>query len=41
VTFQMGVSTLAHEKMLRAIKILGESVAPIVRKELAAAAAGV
>ncbi len=41
VTFQMGVSTLAHEKMLRAIKILGESAAPIVRKELAAAAAGV
>jgi probable LLM family oxidoreductase len=37
VTFQMGVSTLPHQKMLRAIEILGTRVAPIVRKELAAA----
>src|ERR1700676_3553311 len=37
ITFQMGVSTLLHEKMLRAIEILGTRVAPIVRKELAAA----
>jgi len=37
ITFQMGVSTLPHEKMLRAIEILGTRVAPIVRKELAAA----
>jgi probable LLM family oxidoreductase len=37
VTFQMGVSTLPHEKMLRSIEILGSRVAPIVRKELAAA----
>src|ERR1700723_3862874 len=37
VTFQMGVSTLPHQKMLRAIEILGAGVAPIVRKELAAA----
>jgi len=36
VTFQMGVSTLPHQKMLRAIEILGAGVAPIVRKELAA-----
>jgi probable LLM family oxidoreductase len=36
ITFQMGVSTLSHEKMLRAIEILGTRVAPIVRKELAA-----
>jgi hypothetical protein len=36
ITFQMGVSTLPHEKMLRAIEILGTRVAPIVRKELAA-----
>jgi probable LLM family oxidoreductase len=36
ITFQMGVSTLAHSKMLRAIEILGTRVAPIVRKELAA-----
>src|ERR1700677_3232649 len=37
LTFQMGVSTLPHDKMLRAIEILGTGVAPIVRKELAAA----
>ena len=36
VTFQMGVSTLPHPKMLRAIEILGTRVAPIVRRELAA-----
>jgi probable LLM family oxidoreductase len=36
ITFQMGVSTLPHEKMLRAIEILGKDVAPIVRKKLAA-----
>src|SRR6202161_3917364 len=38
ITFQMGVSTLPHKKMLRAIEILGTRVAPIVRKELAAVA---
>jgi hypothetical protein len=32
VTFQMGVSTLAHQKVLEAIEILGTQVAPIVRK---------
>src|SRR6202166_2531047 len=37
ITFQMGVSTLPHQKMLRAIEILGTRVAPVVRKELAAA----
>jgi probable LLM family oxidoreductase len=37
ITFQMGVSTLPHQKMLRSIEILGASVAPIVRKELVAA----
>ncbi len=36
VTFQMGVSTLPHQKMMRALEILGTVVAPIVRKELAA-----
>lgn len=41
VTFQMGVSTLPHPKMLRAIEILGTQVAPLIRKELAAATAGV
>jgi probable LLM family oxidoreductase len=34
ITFQMGVSTVAHEKMMRAIEILGKQVAPIVRKQL-------
>jgi probable LLM family oxidoreductase len=37
VTFQMGVSTLPHQKMRRAIEILGTQVAPRVRKQLAAA----
>jgi alkanesulfonate monooxygenase SsuD/methylene tetrahydromethanopterin reductase-like flavin-dependent oxidoreductase (luciferase family) len=36
VTFQMGVATLPHKKMLRSIEILGTEVAPVVRKELAA-----
>src|SRR6202051_5104872 len=36
ITFQMGVSTLPHEKMLRAIEILGTRVAPIIRKAQAA-----
>ena len=39
LTFQMGVSTLPHQKMLRSIEILGTRVAPIVRKELTASAA--
>lgn len=39
ITFQMGVSTLPHQKMLRAIEILGTLVAPIVRKELTARSA--
>jgi probable LLM family oxidoreductase len=34
ITFQMGVSTLAHPKMLRAIEILGARVAPMVRAGL-------
>src|ERR1700736_4985773 len=34
ITFQMGVSTLPHRKMLNAIEILGSAVAPIVRNEL-------
>ncbi len=38
VTFQMGVSTLPHAKMLRAIEILGSQVAPLIRAELAATA---
>jgi hypothetical protein len=39
ITFQMGVSTLPHQKMLRAIEILGARVVPILRKELAASSA--
>jgi probable LLM family oxidoreductase len=38
ITFQMGVATMAHQKMLRSIEILGTQVAPLVRKELAATA---
>lgn len=34
VTFQMGVSTLPHDRMLRAIEILGQDVAPAVRAAL-------
>jgi probable LLM family oxidoreductase len=39
ITFQMGVSTLPHQKMLRAIEILGTRVVPILRKELATSSA--
>jgi probable LLM family oxidoreductase len=39
LTFQMGVSTLPHEKMTRAIEILGGQVAPAVRKKLASSRA--
>ena len=39
ITFQMGVSTLPHQKMLRAIEILGTRVAPIVRRQLSASPA--
>jgi probable LLM family oxidoreductase len=34
MTFQMGVSTVPHLKMMRSIEILGERVAPVVRREL-------
>lgn len=34
ITFQMGVATISHDKMIRAIQILGHEVAPIVRKHL-------
>jgi probable LLM family oxidoreductase len=36
ITFQMGVSTLPHQKMLRSIEILGTRVVPILRRGLAA-----
>jgi probable LLM family oxidoreductase len=35
ITFQMGVSTLPHQKMLRAIEILGTRVAPLLCERLA------
>src|ERR1700693_6005713 len=38
ITFQMGVSPLPHQKMLRSIELLGTRVATMVRKELAAVA---
>jgi hypothetical protein len=36
ITFQMGVSALPHQKMLRSIELLGTRGAPIVRRELRA-----
>jgi probable LLM family oxidoreductase len=39
ITFQMGVSTVAHEKMMHAIEILGKQVAPLVRKQLSSVVA--
>jgi probable LLM family oxidoreductase len=39
ITFQMGVSTLPHLKMLRAIELLGTGVTPAVNKRLTAAVA--
>ena len=41
ITFQMGVSTLPHQKMMRAIEILGTKVVPMVRKKLAVSAKAV
>jgi probable LLM family oxidoreductase len=35
ITFQMGVSALPHEKMLRSIELLGTRVAPIIGKNSA------
>jgi probable LLM family oxidoreductase len=35
ITFQMGVSTLPHLKMMHSVEILGTRVAPIVRRKLA------
>jgi probable LLM family oxidoreductase len=34
ITFQMGVSALPHERMLRSIELLGTRVAPMVREQL-------
>jgi probable LLM family oxidoreductase len=36
ITFQMNAASLPHAKLMRAIEALGESVAPALRKELAA-----
>jgi probable LLM family oxidoreductase len=32
---QLGVGTIAHEKVMRAVELLGTQVAPVVRKEIA------
>jgi alkanesulfonate monooxygenase SsuD/methylene tetrahydromethanopterin reductase-like flavin-dependent oxidoreductase (luciferase family) len=32
---QLGVGTIAHDKMMRAIELLGTKVAPVVRQEIA------
>ena len=40
LTFQMGVSTLPHDKMKRAIEILGTELAPAIRKALSVKRAG-
>lgn len=34
LSLQLGVGTIAHEKMMRAIELLGTQVAPVVRKEI-------
>jgi alkanesulfonate monooxygenase SsuD/methylene tetrahydromethanopterin reductase-like flavin-dependent oxidoreductase (luciferase family) len=34
VTFQMGVSTLPHEQMLRAVELLGTRVRPLIHRAL-------
>jgi probable LLM family oxidoreductase len=39
ITFQMGVSALPHQKMLRSIELLGTRVAGAIRGELTASAA--
>jgi probable LLM family oxidoreductase len=39
ITFQMGVSALPHQKMLRSIELLGTRVVPLIQKEFAAASA--
>ena len=38
ITFQMGVSALPHQKMLRSIEFLGTGVAPLVHTELSVVA---
>ena len=38
ITFQMGVSALPHQKMLRSIELLGTGVAPLAQAELNAVA---
>ena len=39
ITFQMGVSALPHQKMLRSIELLGTRVVPIIKKEFTAVSA--
>jgi hypothetical protein len=39
-TFQMNAASLPHDKLMKAIELLGTRVAPALRKEGAAVAAG-
>ncbi len=36
ISFQMNAASLPHQKIMRAIELIGERVAPILRKELGA-----
>jgi probable LLM family oxidoreductase len=38
---QLGLGGISHQKMMRAVELLGTKVAPVVRKEIAARASGV
>jgi alkanesulfonate monooxygenase SsuD/methylene tetrahydromethanopterin reductase-like flavin-dependent oxidoreductase (luciferase family) len=40
ITFQMNASSLPHAKLMRAIEVLGDQVAPALRKEFAATEVG-
>jgi hypothetical protein len=40
ITFQINVASLPHAKMMRAIDLIGKSVAPALREVAAEAAAG-
>jgi len=35
-TLQLGIGTIAHDKVMRAVELLGTQVAPVVRAEIAA-----
>ena len=41
ITFQMNASSLPHAKLMRAIEVVGEKVAPAVKREFAGTEVGV